>query len=290
MARRSIWTGSISFGLVNLPISLYSAIDPKEVHFNLLHESDGGRIHQKRVCDKDGEEVPWEEVAKGYAISKRKMVMVTTDELESLDPRATRTVDIVEFVDAAEINPLFYDHSYYAGPANEGARKAYTLLHQAMSSLGKVAIARMVMRTKQYLCTVRPVGKALVVTTMQYADEIRDEDEIPHLPGTTKTAGRELELAERLIESLTGPFRPEQYKDEYRERVLEMLEEKAKGKTITPAEPATEEPEVVDLAAALEASLGRGRAEAGGRRRSRAVRAVSNRTASTARGKKKKSA
>ena len=294
MARRSIWTGSVSFGLVNVPISLYSAIDAKEVHFNLVHETDGGRIHQKRVCDKDGQEVPWEEVAKGYAISKRKMVMVTTDELEALDPRATRTIDIEDFVDSSEINPLFYDHSYYAGPANEGAQKPYALLHQAMVRLGKVAIARMVMRTKQYLCTVRPVGKTLVVTTMQYADEIRDPDDIPHLASTIRAGGRELELAERLIDSLSGPFKPEQYKDDYRERILEMLADKAKGKTITPSEaPAEDETDVVDLAAALEASLGRGRGDAAGtatHRRSRATRAATNKPRTTTTRRKKKSA
>jgi DNA end-binding protein Ku len=287
MARRAIWTGSVSFGLVNVPISLYSAIDPKEVHFNLVHETDGGRIHQKRVCDKDGEEVPWEEVAKGYAVTKRKMVMVTTDELQALDPKASRTIDIVDFVDGAEINPLFYDHSYYAGPKDEAAKKPYALLHQAMVRLGKVAIARMVMRTKQYLCTVRPVGKTLVVTTMQYADEIRDPDEIPHLGGAVKAGGRELELAERLVESLTGPFKPDQYKDDYRERVIEMIEQKAKGKTIEPAEAAPDEPEVVDLAAALEASLGRkAGGGAGGRRRTRATRAASKKSGTTRRKKK----
>jgi DNA end-binding protein Ku len=286
MARRSIWTGSISFGLVNVPISLYSAIETKEVHFNLVHETDGGRIHQKRVCDKDGEEVPWNEVAKGYPISKRKMVMVTTEELEALDPRASRTIDISDFVDGAEINPLFYDHSYYAGPANEAAQKPYALLHQAMTRLGKVAIARMVMRTKQYLCTVRPVGKTLVVTTMQYADEIRDPDEIPNLPGSLRAGGRELELAERLVDSLTGPFEPARYRDEHRERVLEMLADKAKGKTITPTEAPPEEPDVVDLAAALEASLGR--ASGGGpRRRARATRAVAKKPRATSRRKKK---
>jgi DNA end-binding protein Ku len=270
-----------------VPISLYSAIDAKEVHFNLVHEKDGGKIHQKRVCEKDGEEVPWEEVAKGYAISKRKMVMVTQEELEALDPRASRTIDIVEFVDGAEINPLFYDHSYYAGPAGEAAQKPYALLHQAMVKLGKVAIARMVMRTKQYLCTVRPVGKTLVVTTMQYADEIRDPDELPYLPGAVRAGGRELELAERLVESLDGPFKPEQYKDEYRERVLDMLADKAKGKTITPVEAPPEEPDVVDLAAALEASLGKGRGASGdgARRRSRATRAAAKRTKTTKRKK-----
>src|SRR5688572_18470785 len=232
MARRSIWTGAVSFGLVNVPVKLYSAVEQKEVHFNLVHEPDGGRIHQKRVCDKDGEEVPWSEVAKGYAISKRKMVMVTSEELEALDPKASRTIDIVDFVDASEISPLYYEHSYYVGPADEGAGKAYALLRESMEKLGKVAIARFVMRTKQYLASLRPEGDVLVLTTMLYADEIRDPGEIDNLPGSLKPAARELELAERLIESLTSEFKPEQYKDEYREKVLEMLDAKAEGKTI----------------------------------------------------------
>src|SRR5262245_10852920 len=178
MARRSLWTGAISFGLVNVPVSLFSAVEPKEVHFNLVHGVDGGRISQKRVCQLDGQEVPWDEVAKGYALSKRKMVMLTKEELGAADPRATRSIDIVEFVDEAEISPLFYDHSYYVAPASEGAEKAYGLLRETMTRGGKVAIAKMVMRTKQYLCALRPEGKVLVLTTMQYADEIRDPGEL----------------------------------------------------------------------------------------------------------------
>jgi DNA end-binding protein Ku len=293
MARRSIWTGAISFGLVNVPVKLYSAIEQKEVHFNLVHETDGGRIHQKRVCDKDGEEVPWEEVAKGYPISKRKMVMVTPEELAALDPRASRTIDIVDFVDGAEISPLFYENSYYVGPADEGAAKAYALLRQAMDKGGKVAIARMVMRTKQYLCSLRPEGKLLVLTTMQYADEIRDPGEIDHVPGSVKVAPRELELAERLIDSLTSTFEPDRYEDEHRKKVLAMLEDKAKGKTIEAAPEAEEAEATVDLAAALAASLdkaGGGRAKAAGSRRARVSRAAAKRprTAAAAKGRRKK--
>jgi DNA end-binding protein Ku len=156
MARRSIWTGAVSFGLVNVPVKLYSAVEAKEVHFNLVHEPDGGRIHQKRVCDKDGEEVPWSEVAKGYAISKRKMVMVTSEELEALDPKASRTIDIVDFVDAVGDQPALLREQLLRGTADEGARKAYALLRASMSKLGKVAIARFVNATKQYLASLRP--------------------------------------------------------------------------------------------------------------------------------------
>jgi DNA end-binding protein Ku len=282
MARRSIWTGAISFGLVNVPVKLYLATEHKEVHFNLVHEPDGGRIHQKRVCDKDGEEVPWEEVAKGYAVSKRKMVMVTPEELEALDPRASRTIDIADFVDASEISPLYYENSYYVGPADESARKAYALLRQAMEKMGKVAIARFVMRSKQYLATLRPEGDVLVLTTMLYADEIREPGEIDHLPHSVKLAPRELELAERLIESLTTDFQPGQYKDEHREKVLELIEAKAKGKTLEIVPEAAPAEETVDLAAALAASLGKAgeRGEARPeRRRARVRRAAARRPA-----------
>jgi DNA end-binding protein Ku len=257
MARRSIWTGAISFGLVNVPVSLFSAVDQKEVHFNLVHEPDGGRINQKRVCQIDGAEVPWDEVAKGYPLSKRKMVMITKEELEAVDPRATRTIDISEFVDAAEISPLFYDHSYYVAPASEAAQKAYALLREAMTRGGKVAIATMVMRTKQYLCALRAEGKVLVLTTMQYADEIRDPGELD-LPEGVKVNERELELAERLIESLAAKFEPTKFEDEYRDKVLKLIERKAEGEQIeVPAGRKEEEPEVVSLEEALAASLGR---------------------------------
>jgi len=288
MARRSIWTGAVSFGLVNVPVKLYSAVEAKELHFHLVHEPDRGRIHQKRVCDKDGEEVPWSEVAKGYAISKRKMVMVTSEELEALDPKASRTIDIVDFVDASEISPLYYENSYYVGPADEGARKAYALLRASMSKLGKVAIARFVMRTKQYLASLRPEGEVLVLTTMLYADEIRDPGEVDNLPGSVKPAPRELELAERLIESLTTKFEPEQYKDEYRAKVLELLDAKAEGKTIEIAPTPAPMEETVDLAAALAASLGKRGEAHPERRRSRVSRAATKRPARAKAGARKR--
>jgi DNA end-binding protein Ku len=286
MARRSIWTGAISFGLVNVPVSLFSAVEQKEVHFNLIHEPDGGRINQKRVCQIDGAEVPWDEVAKGYPLSKRKMVMITKEELEAVDPRATRTIDIIEFVDASEISPLFYDHSYYVAPASEAAQKAYALLREAMTRGGKVALAQMVMRTKQYLCALRAEGKVLVLTTMQYADEIRDPAELDLVPDTTKVPERELDLAERLIDSLAAKFEPQKFEDDYRAKVLALIERKAEGEQIeVPAGRAEAEPEVVSLEEALAASLGR-RAD----RVQRAATARKRRPAAATRKRQKKSA
>lgn len=274
---RSIWTGAISFGLVNVPVKLFSAIQRKEVRFNLFHASDAGRIRQRRVCSLDGEEVPWEEVAKGYPVTRRRYVMVSKEELEGLDPRATRTIDILDFVELHQIDPIFYEHTYYVAPANEGAARAYTLLLEAMRRQGRVGIARFVMRTKQYLAALRPMGDVLALSTMQYVDEIRSPAELEELPGKVKPSARELEMAERLVESLSTDWQPERYRDEYRERVLELIERKAQGEEIElPAErPALPAP--VDLAEALRASLAARGGEAPAaqpRRRRRAQRAA----------------
>lgn len=256
MARKSIWTGAISFGLVNVPVSLFPTSDPKEVRFHMVHAKDGGRIEQKRFCKVDGEEVPWAEIAKGYPLTNRKLVMVTREELEGADPRASRTIDIVEFVDGAEISPLFYETSYYVAPADEGAHKAYALLREAMHRGGKVGIARMVMRTKQYLTALRAEGDVIVLSTMQYADEIRDPGELD-LPSSTKVGDRELKMAEQLIDALAADFEPDKFEDEYRAKVLELIERKAAGEAIeAPAERA-EEGETVSLEEALARSLER---------------------------------
>ena len=253
---RSIWTGAISFGLVNIPVKLFSAVQEHEVHFQMVHEKDGGKVHLKRVCSKDGEEVPWEEVAKGYPLGKRKLVMVTPEELEAIDPKSTRTIELTDFVELSQIDPIFYDATYYLAPASESAAKAYALLWQAMSSQGRVGIGRFVMRTKQYLGAIRPMGNVLVLSTMQYADEIRDASAIEGLPVRAKPGKKELEMAERLVEQLAGKFEPDKYQDEYREQVLELIEKKSKGAEIELPEEAPRVAEVVDLAEALRASLG----------------------------------
>ena len=179
---RSIWSGSISFGLVNVPIKLFTAVRKKDVHFNQLHEKDGGRIRQKRVCSVDEEEVPYEEIAKGYEIGSGQYVMIEPEELDALDPEATHTIDIEDFVHLDQIDPLFYDSSYYLVPDERGA-KPYRLLLEAMQEADKVGIARVVMRTKQYLVALRPLGDALVMSTMNFADEVVPQDEIEGLPG-----------------------------------------------------------------------------------------------------------
>src|SRR2546423_522183 len=263
---RSIWTGAISFGLVNVPVKLYSAVSKKTVRFHQLHESDGVRIQQKRVCPADGEEVAWDDIVKGYEISPDRYVVVTSEELEALDPKKTKTIDIEEFVDLEDIDPLYYDHPYYLLPG-QGAAKPYKLLADAMKDAGKVAIARVVIRTKEQLVAIRPIGDVLAMATMNFADEVVDPDSFDEAPGEDiDTTKRELEMARQLIESLTAEFEPAKYHDEYRDAVLGLIERKAEGEEIV-LQPAAEEPEQVpDLMAALEASLSAAKNEGGGSR------------------------
>jgi len=252
---RSIWGGAISFGLVNVPVKLFTAVRKKDVRFHQLHSKDGARIQQKRVCSVDGEEVPYEELVKGYEISKDQYVVIEPEELDELDPEATHTIDIEDFVDLDQIDPLFFDSSYYVVPDERGS-KPYRLLLEAMRDANKVGIAKVVMRTKQYLVAVRPVGEALVMSTMNFADEVVPQEELEGLPGkAANVSDRELKMAEQLIASLSTDFDPSKYHDTHRERVLEMVERKADGQEIV-AQPATDRPApVVDLMAALEASL-----------------------------------
>jgi DNA end-binding protein Ku len=252
---RSIWTGAISFGLVNVPVKLYSAVSKKTVRFHQLHESDGVRIQQKRVCPADGEEVAWDDIVKGYEISPDRYVVITPEELEALDPKKTKTIDIEEFVDLEEIDPLYYDHPYYLLPG-QGAAKPYKLLADAMREANKVAVARVVIRTKEQLVAIRPVGDVLAMATMNFADEVVDPDSFDEAPGEdVDTTKRELDMARQLIESLTSKFDPTKFHDEYREAVLDLIERKSEGEEIV-LQPAAEEPErVPDLMAALEASL-----------------------------------
>jgi DNA end-binding protein Ku len=249
---RAIWSGSISFGLVNIPVKLFSAVSQKEVRFHMLHDADGARINLKRFCSAEEREVPYEHVVKGYELSKGRYVTVTSEELEAADPKGARTIEIEDFVEMVEIDPVYYDHTYYLAP-DRGAGKAYGLLLEAMRSSGKVGIARVVLRTKQTLCCVRPMGDALALSTMNYADEIVPRQEL-EMGETPAPSGRELEMAERLVASLTTRFEPERYHDVHREKILALIEKKAAGEHIVA--PSVEEPaKVVNLADALAASL-----------------------------------
>jgi DNA end-binding protein Ku len=253
---RSIWSGAISFGLVNVPVKLFSAVSRKSVRFHQLHDKDGVRIQQKRVCPADGEEVPYENIVKGYEISPDRYVLIEPEELEALDPKKTRTIDIQEFVDLAEIDPIYYDHSYYLAP-DTGAAKAYNLLVTAMREADKVAIARVVIRQKEYLAAIRATDNAMTMSTMIFHDEVVPRDRIDELEAAdeAEASAREVQMAQQLIDSLSSEFEPDRYKDEYRERVLDLIERKAEGEEIS-VQPAPEEPaKVPDLMAALEASI-----------------------------------
>jgi DNA end-binding protein Ku len=252
---RAIWSGAISFGLVNIPVKLFSAVSKKTVRFHQIDAESGGRVRQKRVGP-DGEEIPYEQIIKGYEIGPDRYVTLTPEELDSLSPEKTRTIDIEDFVDLDEIDPIYYDHPYYLAP-DTGASKAYQLLVDAMEDAGKVAIARVVIRSKENLVAIRPRDGVLAMETMLFADEVVPTDSLDEMTTDTavKTSDRELTMARQLIDSLSSDFEPEKYHDEYRERVLDLIERKAQGETIVIEEPTKEPEQVPDLMAALEASI-----------------------------------
>jgi DNA end-binding protein Ku len=251
---RSMWTGAISFGLVNVPVKLFTAARSKDIGFNQLHEKDGARIQMKRVCSEDGEEVPFSEIVKGYEVSPDHYVMITPEELDALAPEVTKGIEIEEFVDLADIDPIYYESSYYLAPDKSGM-KAYGLLVKAMQEAGKVAIGRVVLRSKQYVVALRPAGNALCMSTLYFSDEVVSQDSLDNVPQDLSFDKRELAMAQQLIGALSEKFDPEKYQDDYREKVLNLIERKSEGEEIV-LQPRTEaKPKVVDLMAALEASI-----------------------------------
>ena len=254
---RPIWSGSISFGLVNVPVKLFSAVSRKSVSFNQIDSRSGSRIRYKKVSAADESEVPSEAIVKGYELPSGQYVLIDDLELSALDPEATRTVDIEEFVDLADIDPIFYDAAYYVAP-DKATTKPYALLARAMEETGKVGIARFVMRSKQYLCAIRPKDGKLLLSTMVYADEVNSPAEIKEFEAVESADlnEREVNMAKQLVESLSGEFNPEQFHDTHREKVLELIERKAAGETgLVEVPAAPTEDKVVDLMAALEASV-----------------------------------
>src|SRR5262249_872275 len=246
---RPYWKGSISFGLVNVPVTLTPATRKLDFQFHLYHDADDGRIREKRVCELDGKEIPWQHIVKGYEVSKNQVVTLTQEELRAADPERDRTVSIEEFVELEEIDPLQIDQSYYVAPEGRSAR-AYALLAQALARTGDVAIGRMVLSTQQHLCMLRSVEGRLILTTLVWADEVREAPEIPRAAAN----GKELQMAEQLVRSMSGKFEPTRFKDEHRKRIEELIRKKAKGKPIEVPPPSPPE-RVVDLARALEESL-----------------------------------
>jgi DNA end-binding protein Ku len=255
---RAIWSGSISFGLLNVPVKLYSAVARRGISLREIRESDGTRIRHKRVAEGTDEEVPYEKIQKAFEITSGNYVPITKDEMAALAPKKSRAIEVQDFVDLGEIDPIYFDSPYYLGPA-EGAEKAYSLLASAMEGSGKVAIARFVFRNKEHLAALRTDGGVLTLTTMRFADEVVPPQEALDdvLPAEKpKVAKKEVEMAEKLIDSLTSDFDPGAYRDEYREELMSLIERKAEGKEIvTPAASEPEATKAPDLMAALEESI-----------------------------------
>jgi DNA end-binding protein Ku len=272
----AIWSGTIGFGLVSVPVKLVSAVRSKDVRFHQLDPATGSRIRYRRVAEASGEEVPNELIVRGYEISPGQYVPVDAEEVEALTPKASRTIEIEDFVDLRQIDPIYFEQPYYLVP-DRSAAKPYRLLVEAMTDLEKVAVGRIVLRAKEHLVAIRPLDGGLCVETMRYADEVIPIESLEGLPeGDVEPTPRELAMAHQLIEALSGDFQPEKYHDQYREQLLELIEKKAAGEEIV-AEPLVEEPaKVVDLMAALEASLARaGRQPADGERGARPAKAAS---------------
>ena len=252
---RPVWTGTISFGLVAIPVKLYHAVRRQSVSFNQLDDRTLARIKYKKVSALDGEEVPEEHIVKGYEVSKDRYIVVDPDELEPFIPSATKTVELEEFVDLAEIDPVYFDSAYYVAPGTNP--KPYVLLAKAMEESGKVAIGRFVMRNKQFTAAIRAEGGTLIMSTLSYADEVVNPAEIEELQGldAIEVSAKEVKMAESLVESLSATFEPEKYRDEYREQVLDLIQIKASGQELQVPDAPAEKPKVVDLMAALEASV-----------------------------------
>ena len=251
---RSLWSGSLSFGLVNVPVQLVSAVQDLDVRFRQLHDSDHTPIETRRVCTEEGREVPYEEIAHGYDLNGRRVVL-TDEELAAAAPRKTRTIDLEEFVPLAEIDPIYFDHPYFLVPAGEGdgTRRAYRLLVEVMADTERAALGRFVLRTREYLTAIRVRDGALALTTLRFADEVRPADAID-VAGAAPDR-RHVDEAVRLIEALSVPWDPERYEDRYRRRLLEIIESKRKGHTVKAPRVEKEPPPTPDLMAALEQAL-----------------------------------
>jgi DNA end-binding protein Ku len=263
---RAIWKGSISFGLVNIPIALYPATRKEDLKFRLLRAKDLSPVNYKRVAEKDGREVPWDEIVKGYEYEKGKFVVLNEKDFQRVDLEATQTVDIKDFVDLDEIDPMYFYKPYYLEP-QKGGDKAYALLREALADGKKVGIAKVVIKTRQYLAGVKALKHALVLELMHFAEELADAEKL-HVPKKTEVGKREKEMAEALVKSMTSKWDPEKYKDDYRDALMEVIEEKVEsgGKEIE-EKPKEKKPstKVIDLVAVLQESL---KAQGGGKKKS----------------------
>jgi DNA end-binding protein Ku len=269
---RPVWSGSISFGLVNIPVKLYGATESHRVAFHEFEVGTGERIHHKRVSGKSGHEVPWDKIQKGFEVSKGRFVVLTEEELEAAEPEKTRTIDIEQFVTLEEIDPASWDQTYYVGPDGAAAQKAYALLRQSMADKGRVAIGRFVMRTKEYVVCIRPLENVLALQTMFFPDEVRSTKIVGDVPRKAAVGSRELTMAGQLIDSLSGKWDAARYEDTHTKRVMALVRKKDQGKEIlAPEAEDTGTGKVVDLMEALKATLAGGaKAQARGKGEHRA--------------------
>jgi DNA end-binding protein Ku len=264
---RSLWTGSLSFGLVNVPVQLVSAVRDLDLHFRQLHEKDKSPIETQRWCSEEDKEVPYEAITRSYELDSGKQVLVTDEDLEAVEPRKTRTIDIEQFVDLADVDPIYFDHPYWLVPAgdDEGATRAYKLLLGVMEKTDHAALGRFVMRAKEHLAIVRARDGALTLTTMRFHDEVRSASAVPSATGkTTKPSKKELDAAVELIEALADDWDPEKHEDRYRKRLQKVVNKKRKGQTIEidSGDDGGEPAPVSDLMAALEESLKKAKSRA----------------------------
>ncbi len=251
----AIWSGAINFGLVTIPVKLFTAVRTDELSFNMLHAKDEGRIKYERICSVDGKPVPWDEIVKGYEYEKGQYVILTDEDFKKVNPEATQSVDILEFVDLDTINPMFFDKPYYLEPSKQG-KHAYALLREALTESNKVAIARVVIRTKEYIAAVKPIGEALVLELMHWADEIVGESTL-ELPGKEKLPDAEMKMARMLIDTMSvTSFEPEKFKNKYHDELMAMIEARAQGKELPKAKKAAApRSKVVNLMDVLAQSL-----------------------------------
>jgi DNA end-binding protein Ku len=250
---RSLWNGTVSVGLVHVPVKLYSATESKTIHFHEVHLEDGARIEHRRFCAKEDREVPYEEVVRGFEVASGEYVALEKDEAKAAAGGTGHVIEVEHFVPVEDIDPVFYDRTYYVG-AGEKAKDAYRVLHDALERTGRAAVGRFTFHNREYLAAIRPIDNVLALHTLHFVDELVDGDEFDYKPPRQRAGDREVKMAGRLVESLHEDFRPNRYKDEYREAVLDVIKRKAAGKEISA--PEEDEPdEAPDLMAALEASL-----------------------------------
>lgn len=270
---RAIWKGFVSFGLVNIPVALYPAIEEQDLHFHQLHEADGGRVGYDKVCKVCGETLKQEDIVKGYEVSKGQYVTLTDEDFDKAARAASRAIAIQQFVDVSTIDPLYFEKSYYLAP-EEAGKTPYALLMDVMKRAGKAGVARMVMRDKEYLALIRAADGALVISTMHFPAEIRKPEGIGIPTGEAQFGEQEMKMADMLVSALAGDFKPEQYEDTYRKELLEMIEKKAEGMEYAPAEERLQPTNVIDIVSQLKASIEQAEKEKAGQEKEKVKAAM----------------